>query len=114
MFFQIPGSIAEFSVISTRRVADLPDVKGPCECDLVLSCSKFLTTSEYAPRLHTRLAVEKQLIQDATARGWQREIERHTATHHRIEQLLRDLDEPADQGLRTPQDPRTANPSVCP
>ena len=55
--------------------------EGPCECDLVLSCSKFLTTSDYAPRLHARLAVEQQLIEDATARGWQREIERHTATH---------------------------------
>jgi len=80
----------------------------------VLTCSKFLTTSDYAPRLPARLAVEQQLIQDATARGWQREIERHTATHQRIEQLLRDLDEPADQGLRTPQDPPTANPSACP
>ena len=27
----------------------------PCECDLVLTCSKFLTTSNYAPRLHARL-----------------------------------------------------------
>ena len=88
--------------------------EGPCECDLVLSCSKFLTTSDYAPRLQARLAVEKQLIEDATARGWQREIERHTATHQRIERLLRELDEPADQGLRTPQDPQRANPSVCP
>ena len=25
--------------------------EGPCECDLVLNCPKFLTTSEYAPRL---------------------------------------------------------------
>ena len=65
--------------------------EGPCECDLVLTCSKFLTTSEYAPRLRARLAVEQQLIDDATARGWQREIERHTATKNRIEQLLRDL-----------------------
>jgi hypothetical protein len=25
--------------------------EGPCECDLVLTCSKFLTTSDYTPRL---------------------------------------------------------------
>ena len=24
--------------------------EGPCECDLVLTCSEFLTTSDYAPR----------------------------------------------------------------
>jgi integrase len=65
--------------------------EGPCECDLVLTCSKFLTTSDYAPRLRARLDVEQQLIDDATARGWQREIERHTATKTRIEQLLKDL-----------------------
>lgn len=53
--------------------------EGPCECDLVLTCSKFLTTSDYAPRLRDRLNVEDQLIADATARGWQREVERHTA-----------------------------------
>ena len=58
--------------------------EGPCECDLVLTCSKFLTTSDYAPRLRARLDVEQQLIDDATARGWQREIERHTATKTRI------------------------------
>jgi len=30
--------------------------EGPCECDLVLSCSKFLTTSAYAPRLRAAWA----------------------------------------------------------
>jgi hypothetical protein len=25
--------------------------EGPCECDLVLTCSKFLTSSDYIPRL---------------------------------------------------------------
>jgi hypothetical protein len=40
--------------------------EGPCECDLLLTCSKFLTTSDYAPRLRARLAVEQQLIDDAT------------------------------------------------
>jgi hypothetical protein len=57
----------------------------------VLTCSKFLTTSDYAPRLRARLEVEQQLIDDATTRGWQREIERHEATKRRLEQLLHDL-----------------------
>ena len=65
--------------------------EGPCECDLVLTCSKFLTTSAYAPRLHARLAVEQQLIDDATSRGWDREVERHTATRDRIQTLLSQL-----------------------
>jgi hypothetical protein len=65
--------------------------EGPCECDLVLTCSKFLTTSDYAPRLRARLEVEQQLIDDAIARGWPREIERHEATKRRLEQLLHDL-----------------------
>lgn len=65
--------------------------EGPCECDLVLTCSKFLTTSDYAPRLRARLEVEQQLIDDATARGWTHEIERHEATKRRLEQLLHDL-----------------------
>jgi hypothetical protein len=30
----------------------------PCECDLYLRCSKFFTTSEYAPRLRARMARE--------------------------------------------------------
>jgi len=58
--------------------------------DLVLTCSKFLT-SDYAPRLRARSEIERQPIEDATARGWQREIERHTATRSRLEQLLNDL-----------------------
>jgi integrase len=70
--------------------------EGPCECDLVLTCSKFLTTSDYAPRLRARLGVEQQLIDDAAVRGWQREIERHTATKARVEQLLRDLGDTQD------------------
>jgi len=57
--------------------------EGPCECDLVLSCSKFVTTSAYAPRLLARLTVEEQLITDATERGWAREVERHQATRRR-------------------------------
>lgn len=64
--------------------------EGPCECDLLLTCSKSLTTSDYAPRLHARLAVEEQLIDDATTRGW-REINRHTATQQRLKQLIDEL-----------------------
>lgn len=65
--------------------------EGPCECDLVLTCSKFLTTSDYAPRLRARVGVEQQLIEDATNRGWDREVERHTATRDRIQALLAQL-----------------------
>jgi integrase len=75
--------------------------EGPCECDLVLTCSKFLTTSDYAPRLRARLDVEQHLIEDATARGWQREIERHTTTRRRIEQLLDEL-QPSEQDGQAP------------
>ena len=28
--------------------------EGPCECDLYLTCAKFVTTREYAPRLRSR------------------------------------------------------------
>ncbi|MFF4364169.1 hypothetical protein ACFY1U_50180 [Streptomyces sp. NPDC001351] len=70
--------------------------EGPCECDLYLRCSKFLTTSEYAPRLRSRLAREQQLAQDAVERGWPREVERHNAIASRIGQLLTDLGESQD------------------
>jgi integrase len=69
--------------------------EGPCECDLVLTCSKFVTSSDYTPRLRARLAVEQQLIDDASARGWAREVERHHATRRRINQLLGHLGEEA-------------------
>ncbi len=70
--------------------------EGPCECDLYLSCAKFVTTSEYAPRLRRRRTRELGLIEDARSRGWQREVERHHCTVERIEQLLADLGEPLD------------------
>lgn len=49
--------------------------------------------AEYAPRLKARLEREDELVTDAEARGWQREVERHQATQRRIRQLLSDLDE---------------------
>lgn len=64
----------------------------------MLTCSKFLTTSDYAPRLRARLGVEQQLIEDATTRGWDREIERHTGTKTRIEALLTQLGEGGEGG----------------
>ncbi|WP_277524382.1 tyrosine-type recombinase/integrase [Arthrobacter sp. ES3-54] len=70
--------------------------EGPCECELMLSCPKFLTTSEYAPKLRIRLQREEELITDAQIRGWPREVERHQATQRRIIQLLSDLDEQPD------------------
>ncbi|WSQ82048.1 transposase [Streptomyces sp. NBC_01213] len=38
---------------------------GGCECDLYLTCAKFVTTPEYAPRLRTRRQVEETLALDA-------------------------------------------------
>jgi len=70
--------------------------EGPCECDLYLTCAKFVTTREYAPRLRRRRKQELALIEDALAHGWQREVERHQCTARRIEQLLTDLREPVD------------------
>jgi len=65
--------------------------EGPCECDLYLRCSKFLTTSEYVPRLQDRLVREHELAQDAAERGWRREAGRHTAISGRICELLTEL-----------------------
>ena len=77
------------------RCLRLP-AEGPCECDLVLTCPKFLTSSEYAPRIRSRLATETKLVDDARERGWDREIERHQATCRRLQHLLDELDESAE------------------
>lgn len=68
--------------------------EGPCECDLYLTCSKFVTTPEYAPRLHDRMRREADLIADARERGWDREAERHQRVAERLRCLLRELGEP--------------------
>ncbi|MFD5067604.1 tyrosine-type recombinase/integrase [Streptomyces sp. NPDC058369] len=78
------------------RCLRLPQ-EGPCECDLYLSCAKFITTPQYAPRLRERLCVERQLIADAQDRGWDREIERHQRVADRITSLLDDLGESHDE-----------------
>jgi hypothetical protein len=75
--------------------------EGPCECDLYLTCAKFVTSPEYVPRLRHRRRVELELIGDAAAHGWQREVERHQCTMRRLEQLLTDLGEPIE-GLEAP------------
>ena len=67
--------------------------EGPCECDLYLSCSRFVTTSAYVPRLRERHRLELSLADDAKERSWPREVERHCAVARRIEQLLGDLGE---------------------
>jgi len=68
--------------------------EGPCECDLYLTCAKFVTTPAYADRLRQRRMVELALIDDAAARGWAREVERHRCVVQRLEQVLEDLGEP--------------------
>ncbi|MBC9880376.1 phage integrase family protein [Bradyrhizobium sp. INPA01-394B] len=70
--------------------------EGPCECDLYLNCSRFVTTPAYAPRLRERRALELSLADDARDRAWPREVERHCGIARRIEQLLSDLGETAD------------------
>ncbi|WP_200262026.1 site-specific integrase [Streptomyces sp. HSG2] len=75
------------------RCLRLP-AEGPCECDLYLTCAKFVTTPEYAPRLRARREVEEALAHDAAERGWDREVERHRCTSERIERLLADLSQP--------------------
>jgi integrase len=77
------------------RCLRLPQ-EGPCECDLYLTCAKFVTTPAYAPRLRRRRRVEQELVEDATAHGWQREVERHQCTIRRLEQLLAALGEPSE------------------
>lgn len=42
------------------RCLRLPQ-EGPCECDLYLSCAKFVTTLQYAPRLRERLCTEREI-----------------------------------------------------
>jgi hypothetical protein len=68
--------------------------EGPCECDLYLTCAKFVTTREYA--LRRRRTQESALIEDALTHGWTREVERHRCTIKRLEQLLLELGEPLD------------------
>lgn len=70
--------------------------EGPCECDLYLSCSRFVTTPAYAPRLRERHRLEMSLADDARERSWPREVERHCAVARRIAQLLSDLGEGVD------------------
>lgn len=77
------------------RCLRLPQ-EGPCECELYLTCAKFVTTPEYAPRLRRRRRVELALVEDALARGWAREAERHRGTIRRVEQLLAELGEPLE------------------
>jgi len=90
----------------------LPE-EGPCECDLYLTCSKFLTTTEYAPRLRDRLCIEQRLARDATERGWPREVERHNATARRLSDLLHELGAANPRGTRAGEHPSTRIDSWC-
>lgn len=76
--------------------------EGPCECDLYLSCSRFVTTPAYAPRLRERHRLELSLADDARERVWPREVERHCAVARRIAQLLVDLGEGVDHSADAP------------
>lgn len=78
--------------------------EGPCECDLYLTCAKFVTTPEYAPRLRARRDLEETLALDAAAHGWDREVERHHCTSERIEKLLADLGQTIEDPTDTPDE----------
>lgn len=78
--------------------------EGPCECDLYLTCAKFITTPEYAPRLLARRQIEATLALDAAERGWDREVERHRCAGERIEKLLADLGQPRTSGTTPKED----------
>jgi integrase len=78
--------------------------EGPCECDLYLSCAKFVTTPAYAPRLRERHALELILADDARQKQWRREAERHCGIANRIEKLLTDLNEPLEPAKSPPND----------
>ena len=54
---------------SPRHCLRFPQ-EGPCECDLYLSCAKFVTSTEYAPRLRSPRLRELELIEDAISQGW--------------------------------------------
>ncbi len=72
--------------------------EGPCECDLYLNCTKFVTTPAYVPRLRERHGVELALAEDARRRGWPHDAERHCAIAARVKRLLADLGEqPPDE-----------------
>jgi hypothetical protein len=68
--------------------------EGPYECDLYLTCTKFVTTLQCAPPLMERLQVERQLACDAEERGWDREVGRHRQIMARLRALLDELGEP--------------------
>jgi hypothetical protein len=68
--------------------------EGPCECDLYLTCAKFVTTPDYAPRLRARRLRELTLVEEACEQGWDREVQRHACIVARIEGLLSDLEVP--------------------
>lgn len=76
--------------------------EGPCECDLYFSCSRFVTTPTYAPRLRERRTLELTLADDARERAWPHEVERHCGIARRIEQLLCDLGEVVDHPFDAP------------
>ena len=76
-----------------------------CKCDVIggsIVYSLLSTMSVSASLCLQLLAVERrcarELIADAKSHNSQREVERHRGSVRRIEQLLAELGEPAEQG----------------
>jgi integrase len=74
----------------------LPE-EGPCECDLYIYCSRFITSRERAPRLRQRRRVELNMAEAALSGGNLDEAERHRRYASRFEQCLIDLGEPISE-----------------
>lgn len=71
----------------------LPE-EGPCECDLYLYCSRFITSPDRAPRLRGRRQMELTLAEQAQVAGDVKEAERHRQYALRFERYLHDMGEP--------------------
>ena len=105
----LPGNVADLrqpvrphrqAAVPGRRSTDISDPTSPSPARPPTRCvapsrprSSVLAAH---PAYRARQAVEQQLIDDAAARGWQREIERHTATRQRLHQLISELGESTD------------------
>jgi hypothetical protein len=63
-------------------------------CDFAYACyfcPKFVTTENHLPRLMEKYNTELQLIEDAKARNWKKEIDRHTNVANRVKQIISNL-----------------------
>jgi DNA-binding response OmpR family regulator len=84
--FVVRGKLLSKSLLFDMALAKACTAAGLVDSDLL----EVPHHQRLRPRLRARLEIE-QHIEDATARSWPREIERHEATKRRLERLLHDL-----------------------